>query len=269
MAMAMATIINMERHNGAMQSAEQNQANVGRIDTRPARRPLLLAYAARSFILRLVRLPQFVRKLLVAIFDVLLCLAAVWAGFLLRVGELRVGTRPALIFAAIAIVAWLLSTQVMRTYRSVVRYSGGHTLVNLAQTCALLCAILVVAVLSIRIDGVPRTLAVIHPVLLFLFLSVERIFLSQLILGSLSGGKRTTTRKRILIYGAGSAGQRAIGTGVMGGMMTATLLAVFFVPIFFVVVRRIFKGSERQRKMYAHESDDGAPKAPAQGDSHA
>jgi multidrug efflux pump len=55
--------------------------------------------------------------------------------------------------------------------------------------------------------------------------------------------------------GAGSASQRAIGTGVMGGMMTATALAVLFVPVFFVVVRRIFKGSERQRKMYAHELD--------------
>ncbi len=42
--------------------------------------------------------------------------------------------------------------------------------------------------------------------------------------------------------GAGSASQRAIGTGVMGGMITATLLAVIFVPVFFVVVRRIFKG---------------------------
>ena len=42
-----------------------------------------------------------------------------------------------------------------------------------------------------------------------------------------------------------------IGTGVMGGMITATVLAVFFVPIFFVVVRRIFKGNERQRKLYA------------------
>jgi multidrug efflux pump len=55
--------------------------------------------------------------------------------------------------------------------------------------------------------------------------------------------------------GAGSASQRAIGTGVMGGMFSATLLAVFFVPVFFVVVRRWFKGSERQRKMYAHELD--------------
>jgi len=55
----------------------------------------------------------------------------------------------------------------------------------------------------------------------------------------------------VVASGAGSASQRAIGTGVMGGMITATVLAVFLVPVFFVVVRRLFKGSERQRKMYA------------------
>ncbi len=51
--------------------------------------------------------------------------------------------------------------------------------------------------------------------------------------------------------GAGSASQRAIGTGVIGGSMVGTLLAVFFVPIFFVVVRSIFKGSERQHQFDA------------------
>jgi len=60
-----------------------------------------------------------------------------------------------------------------------------------------------------------------------------------------------------LATGAGSAAQRAIGIGVVGGMISATLLAVVFVPIFFVVVRSIFKGSERQRRMFAHEEDDG------------
>ena len=55
----------------------------------------------------------------------------------------------------------------------------------------------------------------------------------------------------VIAHGAGSASQRAIGTGVMGGMITATVLAVFLVPVFFVVVRRRFRGSERQRRMYA------------------
>jgi len=40
--------------------------------------------------------------------------------------------------------------------------------------------------------------------------------------------------------GAGSGSQNAVGTGVVGGMITATLLAIFFVPVFFVVVRRRF-----------------------------
>jgi len=42
--------------------------------------------------------------------------------------------------------------------------------------------------------------------------------------------------------GAGSASQRAIGSAVMGGMISATVLAVFLVPVFYVVVRRIFPG---------------------------
>lgn len=54
--------------------------------------------------------------------------------------------------------------------------------------------------------------------------------------------------------GAGSAGQRAIGTGVIGGIVTGTSLAVVFVPIFFVLVRRLFKGSERQRHVHAADA---------------
>ncbi len=64
----------------------------------------------------------------------------------------------------------------------------------------------------------------------------------------------------VIASGAGSASQRSIGTGVMGGMISATLLSVLFVPIFYVVVRRWFQGSERQRKLHAHEAD-AAPAA--------
>ena len=69
-----------------------------------------------------------------------------------------------------------------------------------------------------------------------------------------------------LASGAGSASQRAIGTGVIGGMITGTTLAVFFVPIFFVVVRGFFKDSERQRKIHAHELDHELPPGATAGD---
>lgn len=48
-----------------------------------------------------------------------------------------------------------------------------------------------------------------------------------------------------LSTGAGSGAQNAVGTGVIGGMTGATLLAIFFVPVFFVVVRRRFSGKRR------------------------
>lgn len=43
----------------------------------------------------------------------------------------------------------------------------------------------------------------------------------------------------VIANGAGSGSQNAIGTGVFGGMLSGTLLAIFFVPVFFVVVFRL------------------------------
>ncbi|MGU3541338.1 efflux RND transporter permease subunit, partial [Methylobacterium sp. A54F] len=61
--------------------------------------------------------------------------------------------------------------------------------------------------------------------------------------------------------GAASKGQQAIGTGVMGGMISATVLAVFFVPVFFVVVMRIFRRRDDQAGMEA-EAEPAAAAGP-------
>jgi multidrug efflux pump len=58
-----------------------------------------------------------------------------------------------------------------------------------------------------------------------------------------------------LASGAGSASQRAIGTGVIGGMISGTVLAVVFVPLFFVLVRRFFQDSERQQRVHHADAD--------------
>jgi multidrug efflux pump len=55
-------------------------------------------------------------------------------------------------------------------------------------------------------------------------------------------------------HGAGSGSQHAVGTGVMGGMITATLLAIFFVPLFFVLVRRRFPGRKAHHTAPGRES---------------
>lgn len=58
-----------------------------------------------------------------------------------------------------------------------------------------------------------------------------------------------------LASGAGSASQRAIGTGVIGGMITGTVLAVVLVPVFFVVVRTLFKDSARQQALPQQQAE--------------
>jgi len=48
--------------------------------------------------------------------------------------------------------------------------------------------------------------------------------------------------------GAGAASRSAIGTGVIGGMLTGTLLSIFFVPLFFIAIRRVFKIQDKPAK---------------------
>jgi multidrug efflux pump len=43
-----------------------------------------------------------------------------------------------------------------------------------------------------------------------------------------------------LATGPGAGAQRAIGTGVFGGMLAGTFLGIFFIPLFFVLVQRLF-----------------------------
>jgi multidrug efflux pump len=60
-----------------------------------------------------------------------------------------------------------------------------------------------------------------------------------------------------LSSGAGSASQHAIGTGVAGGMLAATALGIFLIPVFYVVVRRIFKGEIKKVSDHGGEISGG------------
>ena len=58
----------------------------------------------------------------------------------------------------------------------------------------------------------------------------------------------------VFATGAGAASRQSIGTGVFGGMLAATFLAIFFVPLFFVLVRTL-----SQRVAPRHSQAEGGP----------
>lgn len=60
--------------------------------------------------------------------------------------------------------------------------------------------------------------------------------------------------------GAGSGAQRAIGTGVLGGMIVGTVLGLFFIPLFFVVVQKLFNRGAKEggsRPLAGTNSNEG------------
>jgi len=61
-----------------------------------------------------------------------------------------------------------------------------------------------------------------------------------------------------LASGAGAGAQNAIGTSVLGGMITATFLAIFFIPLFYVTVVKLF-GEGKRRRIQQPSSDEGNP----------
>ncbi|WP_022972449.1 efflux RND transporter permease subunit, partial [Xanthomonas maliensis] len=52
----------------------------------------------------------------------------------------------------------------------------------------------------------------------------------------------------VVSSGAGSSGRHSLGTGVLGGTLTSTLLGIFFVPVFYVIVRKLFPGNGKSRQ---------------------
>ena len=164
--------------------------------------------ALQSQVLRLVGLPRAARKALVLTLDCAVCLAVIPVAFWLRLGEWELFTRRFVVFTLIALTSWLFVSLATRTYRSVTRFAGQHTLFALMRSCMLMSVVLAVVLLTLRIDSMPRTLSVIHPLLFFLGLAGERLLLSQLIVDALQGLRRVRTRKQVLIYGAGVSGQQ-------------------------------------------------------------
>jgi hypothetical protein len=58
-------------------------------------------------------------------------------------------------------------------------------------------------------------------------------------------------------FGAGSGSQHAIGTGVIGGMMSASILGVFFIPLFYLWIKSVIQGKPHPDSVISATSTSG------------
>ncbi len=169
-----------------------------------------------------------------AILAVFLCLAALYESWSIPLAVILV--------VPLGVLGVLLAT-VLRGYANDVYFQVGLiTIIGLSAKNAIL-------IIEFAKDLQAQGKTVVEAALMAVHLRFRPILMTSLafVLGVLP---------LFIASGAGSASQRAIGTGVIGGSIIGTALALVFVPIFFVVVRTFFKGSERQRQFDAAHGHD-------------
>ncbi len=155
----------------------------------------------RDFILQL---PRPVKQLTVVGIDVLLSLIAIWVAFSLRLDTLHSpsGTQ----WLVYLVVPFLPLPIFVRfgLYRAVFRYSGYSALAATGYAVFWYAVLLTVALLMLRIPGVPRALGVLQPLIFLLLVSISRALARFWLANTFSKGEESPAR--LLIYGAGAAG---------------------------------------------------------------
>ena len=161
----------------------------------------------------ILALPRIAKRLIVVIIDSSLNLLAVWIAYYLRIGEFLILWKkydeyyalPACI-AAIAIS--LLTFTIFKFYNTIFRYSGLRAIITIGKAFIVYALIFSTIFTVIGITGVPRTVGILQPMILFIFFSISR-FVAVYWLGGIYLQQHYINKKpKALIYGAGSAGRQ-------------------------------------------------------------
>ena len=148
------------------------------------------------------------KRLIVLASDSVLCIASVWLAMYLRLGEpIHDGVRFTQLAAASILLALPLFIR-FGLYRAIFRYSGLPALMAVASA-TFFYGVGFFAVFTVwGVDGIPRTVGIIQPILLFLMVGATRA-LARIWLGGLYELRRKRSAlPQALIYGAGSAGRQ-------------------------------------------------------------
>ena len=139
--------------------------------------------------------------------DVVLCVVSVWLAFSIRIGAWDLVSPAVGMAIAVAVPSWLIAARWCGVYRSIIRFAGGRTMIDLAVACLLLSLPMMTIFMFVGIPHIPRTVGVLQPLLLMLLLALSRIAIRYAIVDVLHV-VRQRQGSRVAIYGAGKAGQQ-------------------------------------------------------------
>jgi FlaA1/EpsC-like NDP-sugar epimerase len=171
---------------------------------------------SRNLATTVLALPRLLKRTFVFISDVILCVGAVYFAFYLRLGYWVSPDTPTqldafLLASFCSLIIALPIFVATGLYRTIFRYSGLPALLAVTKAIGIYAALYFLVFTLIGIDSVPRTIGLIQPILLLLFVGASRAVANFWLGRSYSGVLKKNNVKKVLIYGAGSAGRQLAG----------------------------------------------------------
>ncbi len=156
----------------------------------------------------LLELPRPVKRLLAVLVDASLCTLAVWVALYLRL-EVWLRLEGAYLWAVGISIALAIPLFIrFGLYRAIFRYAGWNATVALAQAMALYGLFYATVFTLVGIQGVPRSVGLVQPLLLLVFVGLSRLAIRLWLGGLYRHLLAEKARPGVLIYGAGEAGRQ-------------------------------------------------------------
>ena len=163
------------------------------------------------FVPPVLALPRVAKRLIALAVDACLAVLAVCVAFYLRLGEF-LGLSGVLLWPVLVSLVFALPIFVVSGfYRAIFRYSGFPAMVSVARAMALYGLLYATVFTVMGVPGVPRTIGLIQPLLMLVFIgaarAIARIWLGGMYLNQI----KRAGLPQVLIYGAGDAGRQLAG----------------------------------------------------------
>ena len=171
-----------------------------------------LANLGTAFLSGLATLPRWQKRLIVFAVDVVSLILSIWISYSLRIG-VWIYWNDAIRDLAIGAFALMVPCFVLAgVYRSIFRYAGTGLMRIILRAFTAYTLAMAVIYMGWSFKGVPRTMGLLQPLIFFLLVAGSRVLFRFLMVDLLGRGRFAGDVRRVLVYGAGVAGQQLVSS---------------------------------------------------------
>lgn len=156
----------------------------------------------------ILALPRLAKRIVVLSVDISLCVLTVWLAYYLRLGEFVALSGNALLAVLFSVGLAIPIFIISGLYLAIFRYSGWPALLTVARAVGIYGVLYASIFTAVGVNEVPRTVGIIQPILLLLFVGASRAFARIWLGDRYRSILKEAARPKALIYGAGRSGRQ-------------------------------------------------------------